>query len=168
MRASAICICVSSSPRMRSVGRASVVVIDRLFLDYSKHRLTDETLSLLVDLAEQSGLRERIDAMLSGEHINVTEDRGVLHVALAVPREASVVVAGTDVVPEVHAVLDRMVRDLDAEETLFIVASKTFTTLETMTNARAAREWVLARLVSNEAAIAKYFVAVSTNAEKVG
>jgi hypothetical protein len=85
---------------MRSVGRASVVVIDRLFLDYSKHRLTDETLSLLVDLAEQSGLRERIDAMLSGEHINVTEDRGVLHVALGVPREASVGVDGTDVVPE--------------------------------------------------------------------
>ena len=177
-----------------------------LFLDYSKNRITDETLRLLVKLAEQSGLRERIDAMFSGEHINITEDRAVLHVALRAPAGASIVVDGTNVVPEVHAVLDRMARfsdairagewtghtgrrvrnvvnigiggsdlgpvmayealrhysardltfrfvsnvdgtdfieatrDLDAEETLFIVASKTFATLETMTNARTARE----------------------------
>jgi glucose-6-phosphate isomerase len=204
-----------------------------LFLDYSKNRVTDETLRLLVELAEQSGLRERIDAMFSGEHINLTEDRAVLHVALRAPAGASVVVDGTDVVPGVHAVLDRMAqfsdairsgdwtghtgrrirnvvnvgiggsdlgpvmayealrhysvrdltfrfvsnvdgtdfaeatRDLDAEETLFIIASKTFTTLETMTNARTAREWALARLGGDESAIAKHFVAVSTNAEKV-
>jgi glucose-6-phosphate isomerase len=204
-----------------------------IYLDYSKHRVTDETLRLLVELAEQSGLRERIDAMFSGKHINVTEDRAVLHVALRAPRGASIVVDGVDVVPEVHEVLDRMAsfsarvrsgewsghtgrrirnvvnigiggsdlgpvmayealrhyatrdmvfrfvsnvdatdfveatRDLDAAETLFIVASKTFTTLETMTNARTAREWALARLGGEEAAIAKHFVAVSTNAEKV-
>jgi glucose-6-phosphate isomerase len=204
-----------------------------LFLDYSKNRVTDETMRLLVELAEQSGLRERIDAMFSGEHINITEDRAVLHVALRAPANASIVVDGTDVVPEVHAVLDRMARfsdairsgewtghtgrrirnvvnigiggsdlgpvmayealrhysarnltvrfvsnvdgtdfveatrDLDAEETLFIVASKTFTTLETMTNARTAREWALAGLGGDEAAIARHFVAVSTNAEKV-
>ena len=204
-----------------------------LFLDYSKNRVTDETMRLLVELAEQSGLRERIDAMFSGEHINVTEDRAVLHVALRAPADVSIVVDGTDVVPEVHAVLDRMARfsdairsgewtghtgrrirnvvnigiggsdlgpvmayealrhysardltlrfvsnvdgtdfveatrDLDAEETLFIVASKTFTTLETMTNARTAREWALARLGGDASAIARHFVAVSTNAEKV-
>ncbi len=204
-----------------------------LFLDFSKNRITDETLRLLVELAEQSGLRERIDAMFSGEHINTTEDRAALHVALRAPAGASIVVDGTDVVPEVHAVLDRMARfadavragdwtghtgrrirnvvnigiggsdlgpvmayealrhygareltfrfvsnvdgtdfveatrDLDAAETLFIVASKTFTTLETMTNARTAREWALARLGGDESAIAKHFVAVSTNAEKV-
>jgi glucose-6-phosphate isomerase len=204
-----------------------------LFLDYSKNRVTDETLRLLVELAEQSGLRERIDAMFSGEHINITEDRAVLHVALRSPADASIVVDGTDVVPEVHAVLDRMARfsdairagewtghtgrrvrnvvnigiggsdlgpvmayealrpysardltfrfvsnvdgtdfveatrDLDAEETLFIVASKTFTTVETMTNARTAREWALERLGGDESAIAKHFVAVSTNAENV-
>jgi glucose-6-phosphate isomerase len=204
-----------------------------LFLDYSKNRVTDETLQLLVELAEQSGLRERIEAMFSGEHINITEDRAVLHVALRAPRDASILVDGTDVVPEVHAVLDRMAefsdavrsgawkghtgrrirnvvnigiggsdlgpvmayealrhysdreltlrfvsnvdgtdfaeatRDLDAEETLFIVASKTFTTLETMTNAGTAREWALERLGGDEAAIARHFVAVSTNAEKV-
>jgi glucose-6-phosphate isomerase len=204
-----------------------------IYLDYSKHRVTDETLRLLVELAEQSGLRERIDAMFSGKHINVTEHRAVLHVALRAPRGASIVVDGVDVVPEVHEVLDRMASfsdrvrsgewsghtgrrirnvvnigiggsdlgpvmsyealrhyatrdmvfrfvsnvdatdfveatgDLDAAETLFIVASKTFTTLETMTNARTAREWALARLGGEEAAIAKHFVAVSTNAEKV-
>jgi glucose-6-phosphate isomerase len=204
-----------------------------LFLDYSKNRVTDETMRLLVELAEQSGLRERIDAMFSGEHINVTEDRAVLHVALRAPANVSIVVDGTDVVPEVHTVLDGMARfsdavrrgewtghtgrrirnvvnigiggsdlgpvmayealrhysardltmrfvsnvdgtdfveatrDLDAEETLFIVASKTFTTLETMTNARTAREWALARLGGDESAIARHFVAVSTNAEKV-
>ena len=204
-----------------------------LFLDYSKNRVTDETMRLLVELAEQSGLRERIDAMFSGEHINITEDRAVLHVALRAPADVSIVVDGTDVVPEVHAVLDRMARfsdairsgtwtghtgrrirnvvnigiggsdlgpvmayealrhysardltlrfvsnvdgtdfveatrDLDAEETLFIVASKTFTTLETMTNARTAREWALARLGGEESAVARHFVAVSTNAEKV-
>jgi glucose-6-phosphate isomerase len=214
-------------------GTRLAVESDGLFLDYSKNRVTDETLRLLVDLAEQSGLRERIDAMFSGEHINITEDRAVLHVALRAPRDASIMVDGTDVVPEVHAVLDRMarfshavrsgawtghtgrrirsvvnigiggsdlgpvmayealrhhsardvtfrfvsnvdgtdfaeaVRDLDAEETLFIVASKTFTTLETMTNARTAREWALAGLGGEEAAIARHFVAVSTNAEKV-
>jgi len=204
-----------------------------LFLDFSKNRVTDETLRLLVELAEQSGLRERIDAMFSGEHINVTEDRAVLHVALRAPSTASITVDGTDVAGEVHAVLDRMARfsdavrsgewtghtgrrirnvvnigiggsdlgpvmayealrhysareltfrfvsnvdgtdfveatrDLDAAETLFIVASKTFTTLETMTNARTAREWALAGLGGDESAIAKHFVAVSTNAEKV-
>jgi glucose-6-phosphate isomerase len=204
-----------------------------LFLDYSKNRVTDETMRLLVELAEQSGLRERIDAMFSGEHINITEDRAVLHVALRAPADVSIMVDGRDVVPEVQAVLDRMARfsdavrcgewtghtgrrirnvvnigiggsdlgpvmayealrhysardltmrfvsnvdgtdfveatrDLDAAETLFIVASKTFTTLETMTNARTAREWALARLGGDESAIARHFVAVSTNAEKV-
>jgi glucose-6-phosphate isomerase len=204
-----------------------------VFLDYSKNRVTDETLRLLVDLAEQSGLRGRIDAMFAGEPINVTEDRAVLHVALRAPAGASIPVDGEDVVPGVHAVLDRMAsfadavrdgewkghtgrrirnvvnlgiggsdlgpvmayealrhssdreltfrfvsnvdgtdfaeatRDLDAEETLFIVASKTFTTAETMTNAGTARDWALERLGGDEAAIAKHFVAVSTNAEKV-
>ncbi len=204
-----------------------------LFLDYSKNRVTDETLRLLVELAEQSGLRERIDAMFAGEHLNVTEDRAVLHVALRAPAGTAITVDGTDVVPEVHAVLDRMARfseavrsgewtghtgrrirnvvnigiggsdlgpvmaynalrhyadrdltvrfvsnvdgtdfveatrDLDAEETLFIVVSKTFTTLETMTNARTARDWAMAALGGDESAIAKHFVAVSTNAEKV-
>jgi glucose-6-phosphate isomerase len=204
-----------------------------LFLDYSKNRATDETLRLLVALAEQSSLRDRIDAMFAGERINITEDRAVLHVALRAPAGTSMVVDGVDVVPEVLAVLDRMAqfaakvrggewtghtgrrmrnvvnigiggsdlgpvmayealrhynardmtfrfvsnvdgtdfveatRDLDAEETLFIVASKTFTTLETMTNARTAREWTLAGLGGDESAIGKHFVAVSTNAEKV-
>jgi glucose-6-phosphate isomerase len=214
-------------------GERMTTEAEGLFLDYSKNRITDETLRLLLELAEQSGLRERIDAMFSGEHINSTEDRAVLHVALRAPRGTSIVVDGTDVVPEVHAVLDRMARfaeairagewrghtgrrirnvvnigiggsdlgpvmayealrhysardltlrfvsnvdgtdfveatrDLDAEETLFIVASKTFTTLETMTNAGTAREWALARLGGDEAAIARHFAAVSTNAEKV-
>jgi len=199
-----------------------------LFLDYSKHRVTDETMALLVALAEESGLRRRIDAMFSGEKINVTEGRAVLHVALRAPRGTRIEVDGVDVVPQVHEVLDRMsafadrvrggdwtgatgerirnvvnigiggsdlgpvmayealrhysrrdmtfrfvsnvdgtdfaeaTRDLDPRETLFIVASKTFTTLETMTNAHTARDWALAAL-GDEAAIARHFVAVSTN-----
>jgi glucose-6-phosphate isomerase len=203
-----------------------------IFLDYSKNRVTDETIKLLVDLAEESALRERIDAMFSGEKINITENRAVLHAALRASRDATIEVDGKNVVPEVHEVLDRMsafadrVRsgewkghtgkrirnvvnigiggsdlgpvmayealrsysqrdmtfrfvsnvdstdfaeatiDLDPEETLFIVASKTFTTLETMTNAQTAREWTLAKL-GDESAIAKHFVAVSTAAEEV-
>jgi glucose-6-phosphate isomerase len=203
-----------------------------LYLDYSKNRITPETITLLGRLAEQSGLPERIEAMFAGERINVSENRSVLHVALRMPRERSLIVDGEDVVKQVHEVLDRMAafcdrvrsgewrghsdrpirnvvnigiggsdlgpvmayealrhysrremtfrfvsnvdatdfveatRDLDAEETLFIVSSKTFTTLETMANARSAREWALASL-GDEAAIAKHFVAVSTNAEKV-
>jgi glucose-6-phosphate isomerase len=204
-----------------------------VFLDYSKNRVDEETLSLLVALAEQSGLRERIDAMFRGEKINVTENRAVLHVALRAPRGASIIVDGKNVVPEVHAVLDKMadfanrVRggqwkghtgkrirnvinigiggsdlgpvmayealryysdramtfrfvsnvdgtdfveatcDLDAAETLFIISSKTFTTLETMTNAQSARDWSLRGLGGDAKAVAKHFVAVSTNAEKV-
>jgi glucose-6-phosphate isomerase len=204
-----------------------------LYLDYSKNRVTDETLRLLLRLAEESGLRARIDAMFRGEKINVSEQRAVLHVALRAPRGASIVVDGEDVVPRVHEVLDRMsafaervrggawlghtgkrtrnvvnigiggsdlgpvmayealrhyserrltfrfvsnvdgtdfaeaVRDLDPAETLFIVSSKTFTTLETMTNARSARAWSLAGLGGDERAIAKHFVAVSTNAVEV-
>jgi glucose-6-phosphate isomerase len=203
-----------------------------LYLDYSKNRITDETLGLLVALAEESGLAERREAMFRGEHINVSEDRAVLHVALRMPRERSLVVDGVDVVREVHEVLDRMgafaervrsgawtghtgkpirnlvnigiggsdlgpvmayealrhysergltfrfvsnvdgtdfaeaTRDLEPAETLFIVSSKTFTTLETMTNAHTARDWALAALGSSDA-IAKHFVAVSTNAEQV-
>jgi len=204
-----------------------------LYLDYSKNRVTDETLKLLVELAEESGLRGRIDAMFSGEKINVTEKRAVLHVALRAPRDASIVVDGKNVVPEVHSVLDKMadfsnrvrsgawkghtgkrirnvvnigiggsdlgpvmayealrhysertmnfrfvsnvdgtdfaeaVRDLDPAETLFVISSKTFTTLETMTNARTARSWSLAGLGNDESSVAKHFVAVSTNAEQV-
>jgi len=204
-----------------------------LFLDYSKNRVTDETLQLLLQLAEESGLRSRIDAMFSGEKINITEKRAVLHTALRAPRDASVIVDGKNVVPEVHAVLDRMaafsnrvrsgewkghtgkrirnvinvgiggsdlgpvmayealkhysdramtfrfvsnvdgtdfaeaVQDLDPAETLFIISSKTFTTLETMTNAHSAREWSLAGLGGDEKSIAKHFVAVSTNAAEV-
>ncbi len=203
-----------------------------LYLDYSKNRITDETLRLLVELAEQSGLAERTAAMFRGDRINVSENRSVLHVALRMPADASLVVDGVDVVKEVHEVLDRMAafservrsgewkghtgkairnvinigiggsdlgpvmayealrdysrrdmtfrfvsnvdstdfveatRDLDPEETLFIVSSKTFITLETMTNAKSARDWALAAL-GDEAAIAKHFVAVSTNAEAV-
>ncbi len=203
-----------------------------LFLDYSKNRITEETIELLVALAEQSGLADRIEAMFTGERINVSENRSVLHVALRMPKSASLIVDGVDVVKEVHEVLDRMsafserirsgdwrghtgqaihnvinigiggsdlgpvmayealrhysdreltfrfvsnvdstdiveaTRDLDPAETLFIVSSKTFTTLETMTNARSARDWSLAAL-KDEEAIAKHFVAVSTNAEKV-
>jgi glucose-6-phosphate isomerase len=204
-----------------------------VFLDYSKNRVDKETLRLLIDLAEQSGLREKIDAMFRGEKINVTEKRAVLHVALRAPKGASIMVDGENVVPEVHRVLDKMAgfadrirsgewkghtgkrirnvinigiggsdlgpvmayealkhyseramtfrfvsnvdgtdfaeatRDLDAAETLFIVSSKTFTTLETMTNAQSAREWSLSGLGGDTKAVAKHFVAVSTNAEKV-
>jgi glucose-6-phosphate isomerase len=204
-----------------------------VFLDYSKNRIDDETLRLLVELAEQSGLRTRIDAMFRGEKINVTENRAVLHVALRAPRGASIVVDGKNVVPDVHAVLDKMAefanrvrsgewkghtgkrirnvinigiggsdlgpvmayealkyysdrvmtfrfvsnvdgtdfveatRDLDPAETLFIISSKTFTTLETMTNAQSARDWSLCGLGSDAKAVAKHFVAVSTNTEKV-
>ncbi len=212
--------------------RMSVEAIG-LFLDYSKNRITDETIRLLVQLAEESGLREGIEAMFRGEKINVTENRAVLHVALRAPRGASIMVDGENVVPKVHAVLDRIaafsqrvrsgewkghtgkpirnvvnigiggsdlgpvmayealkhytersltfrfvsnvdgtdlveaVRDLQADETLFIVSSKTFTTLETMTNANSAREWSLAGLGGDPASVAKHFVAVSTNAEAV-
>ncbi len=203
-----------------------------LYLDYSKHRVTDETLRLLVGLAEECGLRERIDAMFRGERINVTEGRAVLHVALRAPRGEAILVDGEDVVPAVHEVLDRMAdfaervrggawrghtgrrirnvvnigiggsdlgpvmayealkhysrrdltfrfvsnvdgtdfaeatRDLDPAETLFVVSSKTFTTIETMTNARTARDWLLTALV-DETAVARHFVAVSTNAAEV-
>ncbi len=203
-----------------------------LFLDYSKNRVTDETIKLLIALAEQSGLAQRIEAMFSGERINVSEDRSVLHIALRLPRGSSLIVDGQDLVSQVHEVLDRMAsfadrvrsgqwqghtgqrirnvvnigiggsdlgpvmayealrhysdrdltfrfvsnvdptdfveatRDLSPEETLFIVSSKTFSTLETMANAQSAREWALATL-GDEDAIAKHFVAVSTNAEKV-
>jgi len=204
-----------------------------LFLDYSKNRITDETLELLLQLAEESGLRTRIDAMFRGEKINITEKRAVLHVALRAPQGTSIAVDGEDVVPQVHAVLDRMadfsnrvrsgawkghtgkrirnvlnigiggsdlgpvmayealkhysdramtfrfvsnidgtdfaeaVGDLDPAETLFIVSSKTFTTLETMTNAQSARDWSLKGLGGDVEAVAKHFVAVSTNAEEV-
>src|ERR1700747_2717619 len=204
-----------------------------IFLDYSKNRVDEETLSLLVALAEQSGLRERIDAMFRGEKINVTENRAVLHVALRAPKGASIIVDGKNVVPEVHAVLDKMadfanrirsgqwkghtgrrirnivnigiggsdlgpvmayealkyysdramtfrfvsnidgtdfaeaVRDLDPAETLCIVSSKTFTTLETMTNANSARAWALGNFGGDPQSIAKHFVAVSTNAAEV-
>jgi len=203
-----------------------------IFLDYSKHRVTDETLKLFSQLAEESGLRAHIDSMFRGDKINITEDRAVLHTALRAPKDASIVVDGENVVPEVHAVLDKMAafadsirsgawtghtgkpirnivnigiggsdlgpvmayealrhysdrdltfrfvsnvdgtdfaeatHDLDPEETLFIVASKTFTTLETMTNAHTARVWSLAKL-HEHAAVAKHFVAVSTNAAEV-
>ena len=204
-----------------------------LFLDYSKHRVTDETLRLLAQLARECGLQERRDAMFRGEKINITEQRAVLHVALRAPKNESIVVDGADVVPEVHSVLAKMsdfaervrsgswrghsgkrihnvinigiggsdlgpamayealkhysaremrfrfvsnidgtdfaeaVRDLDAGETLFIVSSKTFTTLETMTNAHTAREWMLKGLGGDQKAVAKHFVAVSTNAGEV-
>jgi glucose-6-phosphate isomerase len=204
-----------------------------LYLDYSKNRITDETLKLLLRLAEESGLRERIDAMFRGEKINITENRAVLHVALRAPKGASIVVDGENVVPQVHAVLDKMadfsnrvrsgtwkghtgkrirnvinigiggsdlgpvmayealkhysergmtfrfvsnvdgtdfaeaVQDLDPAETLFIISSKTFTTLETMTNAQTARGWLLDGLGGDEKSIAKHFVAVSTNATDV-
>jgi glucose-6-phosphate isomerase len=203
-----------------------------IYLDYAKHRITDETIRLLVQLAAESGLRARIDAMFRGEKINVTEKRAVLHVALRAPRGQSLIVDGRDVVPEVHAMLDKMAAfstrvragdwkghtgkpirtiinigiggsdlgpvmayealrhysmrdlsfrfvsnidgtdfaeatcDLDAEETLFIISSKTFTTLETMTNAHTARDWVLTAL-KKPAAVARHFVAVSTNADEV-
>jgi len=204
-----------------------------LYLDYSKNRITDETLSLLVQLADQCELRGRIDALFRGDKINVTENRAVLHMALRAPRGASIIVDGQNVVPQVHAVLDKMadfsnrvrsgewqghtgkrirnvinigiggsdlgpvmayealkyyseramafrfvsnvdgtdfaeaVQDLDPAETLFIVSSKTFTTLETMTNAQTARDWSLGYFGSDEKSVAKHFVAVSTNSAEV-
>src|SRR5213076_2814115 len=203
-----------------------------LYLDYSKNRVTDETLKLLLQLADESGLRERIDAMFRGEKINITENRAVLHTALRAPRGATIVVDGENVVPQVHAVLNKMAdfsnrvrsgdwkghtgkrirnvinigiggsdlgpvmayealkfysdramtfrfvsnvdgtdlveatRDLDPEETLFIVCSKTFTTIETLTNAHSARVWCLRKL-GDERAVRQHFVAVSTNREGV-
>jgi glucose-6-phosphate isomerase len=214
-------------------GERFTVETGGILLDYSKNCITDETLKLLIQLAEESGLRERIDAMFRGEKINITENRAVLHVALRAPKSMSIFVDGEDVVPGVHAVLDKMaafadrvrsgawkghtgkrirnvinigiggsdlgpvmayealkyysqrditfrfvsnvdgtdfaeaVRDLNAEETLFLVASKTFTTLETMTNAHSARDWSLAGLGGDEKAVAKHFVAISTNAKEV-
>ncbi len=204
-----------------------------LYFDYSKNRITDETLKLLLQLAEESGLREHIDAMFRGDKINITENRAVLHVALRAPKSEKIVVDGEDVVPAVHAVLDKMsdfsnrvrsgqwtghtgkrirnvinvgiggsdlgpvmayealrfysqrdmtfrfvsnvdgtdfaeaVHDLDPAETLFIISSKTFTTLETMTNAHTARDWSLKGLGGDEKAVAKHFVAVSTNTSEV-
>ena len=204
-----------------------------VFLDYSKNRVTGETIKLLLNLAEASNLRGRIEAMFTGEKINVSENRAVLHVALRAPADASILVDGKNVVPEVHATLDKMtafgnrvrsgewkghtgkrirnvvnvgiggsdlgpvmayealrsysrrdmtfrfvsnidgtdfaeaVIDLDAAETLFVISSKTFTTLETMTNAHTARAWLLGKLKSDETAVAKHFVAVSTNAAEV-
>ena len=169
-----------------------------IYLDYSKHLVTDETLAILQNLAQESGLRERIQAMFRGDRINSTEDRAVLHVALRAPRSQVLEVDGVDVMPAIHTTLDRMAvfanqvragqwlgnltirfvsnvdvtdfaeatQDLDPELTLFIVSSKTFTTLETMTNARTARDWSLAAL-KDPAAVARHFVAVSTNAEAV-
>jgi glucose-6-phosphate isomerase len=210
-------------------GKRMTAEAEGIFLDYSKNRVTDETLQLLLKLAEESNLRSRIDAMFRGDKINVTEKRAVLHVALRAPKGTSIVVDGENVVPEVHAVLDKMtdfcnrvrsgawkgftgkpirnvinvgiggsdlgpvmayealkhysdrgrtfrfvsnvdstdfaeaVIDLDPAETLFIISSKTFTTLETMTNAHSARAWLLAGLGGDEKSIAKHFVAVSTN-----
>jgi glucose-6-phosphate isomerase len=219
----------------RDPGRGERLVAEGagLFLDYSKNRITEQTVSLLIQLARESGLVERRAAMFAGERINVSENRSVLHVALRMPRSRSLIVEGVDVVAQVHEVLDRMAafceqvrsgqwrghtgrpirnvinigiggsdlgpamayealrhysdrertfrfvsnvdstdlveatRDLDAAETLFIVSSKTFTTLETMTNARSAREWALGCFDGDERAIARHFVAVSTNDQKV-
>jgi glucose-6-phosphate isomerase len=213
-------------------GERMALIAEGLYLDYSKHRITDETLRLLIALTNELGLRDRIDAMFRGDKINVTEKRAVLHIALRAPRDASIMVDGKNVVPDVHQVLDRMAdfsnrvrsgawtghtgkriravvnigiggsdlgpvmayealrhysdrnltmrfvsnvdgtdfaeatRDLDPAETLFIISSKTFTTLETMTNAHTAREWSL-RALGDEKAVAKHFVAVSTNAAEV-
>src|SRR3981081_4315165 len=213
-------------------GERFTVEAGGIFLDYSKNRITDETLKLLIQLAGESGLRERIDAMFRGEKINITENRAVLHVALRAPMSESIFVDGADVVPPVHAVLDKMAafadrvrsgawkghtgkrirnvinigiggsdlgpvmayealkyyndraltfrfvsnvdgtdfaeatRDLDPAETLFIVSSKTFTTLETMTNAQSARDWSLHGLGGDAEAVARHFVAVSTHTEK--
>jgi glucose-6-phosphate isomerase len=214
-------------------GERMALEVVGLYLDYSKNRITSRTLKLLIQLAEESDLRGRIAAMFRGDKINVTENRAVLHVALRAPKGASIIVDGKDVVPDVHAVLDKMAsfsnrvrggawkghtgkriknvinigiggsdlgpvmayealrhyserdmnfrfvsnvdgadfveatRDLNPEETLFIISSKTFTTLETMTNAQSARDWALAGLGGDKKAVAKHFVAVSTNAEKV-
>src|SRR3989475_11531680 len=213
-------------------GQRMTVEAVGLYLDYSKNRITDETFKLLLQLAGESGLRARIDAMFRGDKINITEQRAVLHVALRAPKDASIIVDGKNVVPEVHEVLDRMAdfservrsgewkghtgkrirnvinigiggsdlgpvmayealraysrrdltfrfvsnvdgtdfveatRDLSAEETLFIVSSKTFATIETLTNATSARAWIVSEL-GDEAAVARHFVAVSTNAERV-
>jgi glucose-6-phosphate isomerase len=217
----------------RDRGERLTVAAAGVYLDYSKNRITDETLKLLLQLATESGLRDRIDAMFRGEKINITENRAVLHVALRAPKGSSILADGENVVPKVHAVLEKMaafserirsgewkghtgkrirnlvnigiggsdlgpvmayealkhysernmtfrvvsnvdgtdlteaVRDLDASETLFIVSSKTFTTLETMTNAQAARAWSLGGLGNDPKAVAKHFVAVSTNAGEV-
>ncbi|MDE3105014.1 MAG: glucose-6-phosphate isomerase [Acidobacteriota bacterium] len=216
-------------------GRGERYTLERegIFLDYSKNRIDDQTLRLLLQLADETGLRARIDAMFRGDKINLTENRAVLHVALRAPKGQQILVDGEDVVPAVHAVLDKMegfarkvrsglwkgftgkrirnvvnigiggsdlgpvmayealkhysqrdlnfrfvsnvdstdfaeaVQDLDADETLFLVASKTFTTLETMTNAHTARAWALAQLGGDERAIARHFVAISTNAKEV-
>lgn len=213
-------------------GERLTLEAEGIYFDYSKNRITDETIQLLLELAQERGLSERINAMFSGEKINTTENRAVLHVALRAPRNATIMVDGVNVVPEVHAVLDKMAafaeqirsgawtgytgkpiknivnigiggsdlgpvmayealkhysrrdlvfrfvsnidgtdfveatHDLDPNETLFLVASKTFTTLETMTNAHSARAWLL-EIVKDEAAIAKHFVAISTNAKEV-
>jgi glucose-6-phosphate isomerase len=214
-------------------GERFVVEDAGLYLDYSKNRITKETVSLLLQLADECGLRDKIDAMFRGDKINITENRAVLHVALRAPAGATITVDGQNVVPEVHAVIDKMavfservrsgvwtghtgkrirnvinigiggsdlgpvmayealkhysersmtfrfvsnvdgtdfaeaVQDLDPAETLFIVSSKTFTTLETMTNAHSARDWALKGLGGDTKAVAKHFVAVSTNAAKV-
>src|SRR5271165_6071368 len=214
-------------------GDRMVVEATGLYFDYAKNRATDETLDLLVQLARQAGLPERIEAMFRGDKINVTEHRAVMHVALRAPKGTSIIVDGENVVPQVHAVLDRMAafcervrsgewkghtgkrirnvinigiggsdlgpvmafealkhysdramtfrfvsnvdgtdfveatRDLDPAETLFVISSKTFTTLETMTNAHTARDWSLRGLGGDAKAVARHFVAVSTNAEKV-
>ena len=214
-------------------GEGLTAAADGIFLDYSKNRITHETVKLLLDLAVETGLRGKIDAMFRGEKINITEGRAVLHVALRAPASEQILFDGKDVVPEVHEVLDKMatfadrvrsgdwkgatgkrirnvvnigiggsdlgpvmayealrhysdrsmtfrfvsnvdgtdfaeaVRDLNADETLFLVASKTFTTLETMTNAHTAREWLLGKLGGDQSAIAKHFVAISTNAKEV-
>src|SRR5256884_6430308 len=214
-------------------GERKAVEAAGLYLDFSKNRINDQTLRLLLQLAEESGLQARIDAMFGGEKINITEKRAVLHVALRAPKDATILVDGKNVVPEVHAVLDKManfsdrvrsgawkghtgkrirnvvnigiggsdlgpvmayealkhyseramtfrfvsnidgtdfaeaVRDLDPSETLFIVSSKTFTTLETMTNAHTARNWSLKGLGGDEKSVARHFVAVSTNTAAV-
>ncbi|MFZ0591656.1 MAG: glucose-6-phosphate isomerase [Bryobacteraceae bacterium] len=214
-------------------GKRMTAEAEGIYLDYSKNRITDQTIKLLLQLAEESGLRARIDAMFRGDKINTTENRAVLHIALRAPRGTSIVVDGHNVVPDVHSVLDKMadfsnrvrsgtwkghtgkrirnvvnigiggsdlgpvmayealkhyseramtfrfvsnvdgtdfaeaVRDLDPSETLFIVSSKTFTTLETMTNAHTARDWSLKGLGGDEKSVAKHFVAVSTNAAEV-
>jgi glucose-6-phosphate isomerase len=217
----------------RERGERFTVEAAGVYLDYSKNRITDETVKLLLQLAQESGLRERIDAMFRGEKINVTENRAGLHVALRTPRGATILHDGENVVPRVHSVLDKMadfanrlrsgawkghtgkrirnvinvgiggsdlgpvmayealrhysernmtfrfvsnvdgtdfaeaVRDLHPAETLFIISSKTFTTLETMTNARTARDWLLASLNADESAVTRHFVAVSTNGKEV-
>jgi glucose-6-phosphate isomerase len=214
-------------------GQRLTAEADGIFLDYSKNRVTEETLKLLLNVAEEAGVREKIEAMFRGDKINITENRAVLHVALRAPKTEKIVVDGEDVVPGVHAVLDKMaafsdrvrsgswkghtgkpirnvinigiggsdlgpvmayealkhysqrdltfrfvsnvdgtdfaeaVHDLSPDETLFLVASKTFTTLETMTNAHSARDWSLAGLSGDESAVAKHFVAISTNGKEV-